>query len=98
VPSFTSYAIAYIGLFALPLLGTAAFRSGLPMWVRLVSAAGLASSVVSLAITVYPIVDVASPATYAAKIGSVVVLANVTGVGIYYAGRARQRSTAKRLE
>ena len=92
--SIAHYAIAYIGLFALPLLGSAAFRAALPGWVKLVSAAGLASSLVALAITVYPIVDVVSRATYAAKIGAVVVIANLAGVGIYYAGRAR----ASRLE
>jgi len=89
--SIALYAIAYIGLFALPLFGTVAFRAGLPAWVRFVSAAGLASSLVALAITVYPIVDVVSPASYAAKIGSVVVIANLVGLGIYYAGRARAR-------
>lgn len=46
----------------------------------------LASSVVSLAITVYPIVDVVRRATYAARVAAVVVIANLAGVWIYREG------------
>jgi glutamate:GABA antiporter len=92
--SIAHYAIAYAALFALPLLGNAAFRAPLPPWVRIVSAAGLASSLLSLAITVYPIVNVVSRASYAAKVASVVVLANLAGLWIYRTGRARARAAS----
>jgi hypothetical protein len=49
----------------------------------------LASSVVSLGIAVYPIVDVTSRVAYAAKICTVVLVANGLGVLIYRAGRAK---------
>jgi hypothetical protein len=42
---------------------------------------------VSLVIMVYPIIDVADPGMYAAKICAVVVVTNVLGVAIYKAGR-----------
>jgi hypothetical protein len=47
------------------------------------------SSVVSLGIAVYPIVDVTSRIEYAAKICAVVLVANGVGVVIYRAGRAK---------
>ena len=66
--SITHYAIAYVALFALPLLGRRVLRDALPLWVRLVAVGGLMSSLVSLLIAVYPIVDVTSKAEYAGKI------------------------------
>jgi glutamate:GABA antiporter len=89
--SIALYAITYVVLFALPLLGDRALRSRLPAWVKLVSLGGMISSMVSLVIAVYPIVDVTSRGTYAAKIGSVVVLSNVAGVVIYRLGQKRSR-------
>jgi amino acid transporter len=87
--SIALYAIAYVALFALPLLGSRALRSALPAWVKLVALAGLVSSLVSLVIAVYPIIDVTSRGAYAAKICAVVVLSNLVGVMIYRAGRRR---------
>jgi amino acid transporter len=88
--SIALYAIAYVALFALPLLGNRALRAALPVWVKVAALAGLVSSVVSLAIAVYPIVDVTSRVEYAAKICAVVVLSNIAGVLIYRAGRRRR--------
>jgi amino acid transporter len=87
--SIVHYAIAYVSLFALPLFGKAAFRAGLPGWLKAAGAAGLLASLITLAISVYPIVDVTSRAEYAAKICSVVALSNAVGVLLYRAGRRR---------
>jgi glutamate:GABA antiporter len=87
--SIAHYAIAYVALFALPLLGSRELRDALPAWVKLAALGGLISSAVSLAIAVYPIVDVTSRAAYAAKIGAVVVASNLAGVLIYRAGRRK---------
>jgi amino acid transporter len=87
--SIAHYALAYVGLFALPLVGRAALRAGLPLWVKVAALAGLGSSLVSLAIAVYPIVDVTSRMEYAAKICAAVLVANGLGVMIYRAGRPR---------
>jgi glutamate:GABA antiporter len=88
--SIAHYAIAYVALFALPLLATRALRSALPLWVKLAALVGLVSSVVSLAIAVYPIVDVTSRGAYAAKICVVVVASNLAGLIIYRTGQKRR--------
>ena len=88
--SIALYAIAYVALFALPLLGSRTLRDALPAWVKVAALAGLISSVVSLVIAVYPIVDVTSRGEYAAKICAVVVLSNIAGVLIYRAGQKRR--------
>jgi glutamate:GABA antiporter len=89
--SIALYAITYVALFALPLFGSRTLRNALPAWVKLMALAGLISSVVSLVITVYPIVDVTSSGAYAAKICAVVVLTNALGVTIYRVGQKRRR-------
>ncbi len=88
--SIAHYAIAYVALFALPLLGSRALRNALPGWVKLAALGGLISSVVSLVIAVYPIVDVTSSGWFAAKICAVVVISNVVGIVIYRAGQKRR--------
>jgi amino acid transporter len=90
--SIAHYALAYVGLFALPLVGRSALRAALPMWVKVAALAGLGSSVVSLGIAVYPIVDVTSRMEYAGKICAVVLVANGVGVAIYRAGRTKAKT------
>jgi glutamate:GABA antiporter len=82
------YALAYAALFALPLVG--ALRLRVPGWLKAAAAAGLFSSLVSLLIAVYPIVDVVSKQAYAIKIASVVLLTNAAGVLIFRAGERRR--------
>jgi ABC-type phosphate transport system permease subunit len=78
------YALVYIALFALPLVGTLRLR--VPGWLKAAAAAGLFASLVSLSIAVIPIVDVVSKEAYAFKIVSVVLLTNAAGFFIYRAG------------
>src|SRR5215469_4178449 len=87
------YAITYIVLFALPVLGRRALRSALPGWVKLASVGGLIASVVSLLIAVYPIVDVTSRWEYAAKISAVVLVSNLAAIVIYRVGQRRARAS-----
>ncbi len=63
------YAIAYVALFALPLIGSRELRQRLPGWLKLAAIAGLSSSLIAGFIAVYPIVDVVSRRAYATKIG-----------------------------
>jgi hypothetical protein len=83
VASTAHYAIAYAALFAIPLFGARTLASRLPAWLKWPAAAGLMTSLVSLAVTVYPVVDVVSRTAYAAKICSVVVIVNGLGIVIY---------------
>ena len=86
--SVVHYAIAYIALFALPLVGTLRVRA--PWWLKAAAAAGLFASAISLTIAVYPIVDVVSKEAYATKIVSVVLLTNAAGLLIFRAGERRR--------
>jgi amino acid transporter len=77
------YAIAYVALFALPLIGGRALRQRLPGWLKGAAIAGLLSSLIALSISVYPIVDVVSRTAYAAKIGVTVIVSNLVGVLVF---------------
>jgi hypothetical protein len=87
--STVHYAIAYLALFALPIVG--ALRTRVPSWLKAVSGAGFFASLVSLAIAVYPIVNVVSRQAYATKIVSVVLLTNAAGVLIFRSGDRRRQ-------
>ncbi len=87
VASDVHYAITYVALFLIPLVGYRVLRGRLPLWLKIASAAGLLTSLVSLFIAVYPIVDVVSRNAYATKICAVVVISNMLGIMIYRWGR-----------
>jgi glutamate:GABA antiporter len=81
--SIVHYGLTYMVLFALPLFGIAELRRSLPLWLKVVSVAGLVSSLVSVVISVYPIIAVSNRLSYAAKIGGAVLLSNLIGILIY---------------
>jgi amino acid transporter len=90
--SIVHYAIAYISLFVIPLFGVRALRDKLPGWLKVVSAAGAIACLESLLIAVYPVVDVVSRISYAAKITLVVVISNMAGILVYRASRSKRGS------
>jgi amino acid transporter len=90
--SLTHYELAYLAMFAVPLVGAAALRRKLPTWLKWTSAAGFASTLFSLAISAYPFVRVVSARTYAAKILGTIVVSNLIAVGFY---RLRARAGQK---
>jgi glutamate:GABA antiporter len=92
--SIVHYAIAYVALFALPVFGSRQLRLALPGWLKVVALAGMGASAVALLMAVYPVVDVVSRASYAAKISGVVVLTNIAGVALYRAGKQRAQRAA----
>ena len=81
--SVVHYSIAYAALFTLPLFG--GWSARVPSWLKPVSLAGLGASLVSLLISVYPVVDVVSRGAYAIKVTVVVVVTNMLGVLLYRA-------------
>jgi amino acid transporter len=83
------YAFAYIALFAIPIWAADKLPERPPLWLRVASVAGFAVSVLYSVLSIFPIVDVASWQTFATKIVSVLVGANVLGLVIYFGARRR---------
>jgi amino acid transporter len=88
------YAFTYLALFAIPLFGARRLAVRPPLWLRAAAACGFAVSLLYSVLSVFPIIDVPSWTTFAAKIIGVLVAANVIGVAIYLYGdkRRKQRS------
>jgi amino acid transporter len=86
------YGVVYVALFALPLFGSAEFRKGIPIWLRVVSVAGLLSSIIAVLIAIYPIIGVSSRFSYASKIAGTVIVSNLLAIAIY---RGRKKRTAR---
>ena len=82
------YALAYVALFLIPILGAKAVRARLPSWVRAVCAVGLVTILFVLVFNAYPFLDVSSPGLFAAKIVGTTALLNALGYAFY---RARSR-------
>ena len=84
------YGIVYLVLFAIPIAGAGAIRSGAPIWLRVAAFCGFAVSLLAVCFTVYPIIDVPSRLIFAAKIIGVSVIANVVGVTIFVLAKRRR--------
>ena len=81
---FTFYAIAYLALFAIPMfpLKNRSLRG--PFWMRLLALCGLLLTLLFVVFSVFPIIPVASQSAYTVKTIAVLVVANATGLLLYF--------------
>ncbi|HSU94708.1 MAG TPA: APC family permease [Gemmatimonadaceae bacterium] len=86
------YALTYVVMFAIPLVGLRGVAPRPSLWLRVASASGLAMTVLYVVLAVFPIIKVESVAAFAAKISLVIVIANLVGVGILESARRRLRT------
>jgi len=84
------YGIVYFMMFAIPLFGAGAIRASAPIWLRVAAICGAGVSLLAIFFTVYPIIDVPSPLSFAVKIIAVTAIANAIGVAIYFVGKKRR--------
>jgi amino acid transporter len=84
---FTFYGLAYLVLFAVPLL--ARKNSGLRprLWLKVAAVSGFVVTLLFVLLSAFPIIPVVSQSAYTAKTVAVIVGANLVGVFIYYSNR-----------
>src|SRR5260370_18961092 len=85
------YGIVYFTMFAIPIFGAAAIRSGAPILLRIAAICGAAVSLSAIFFTIYPIIDVPSPLRFAVKIIAVTAIAYAIGVALFLFGKKRRR-------
>jgi amino acid transporter len=87
------YALTYLVMFALPLLGLRGVQPRPPLWLKACALSGLLMTVLYVALSIVPIIEVESKAMFAVKISGLIVITNGVGLGIYLAvaGRRRER-------
>ena len=76
-------------MFAIPLFGLRRVSPRPPLWLRVASVSGLLMTLLYITLSVFPIIKVGNVAGFALKIASVLVVANLIGVGILVAARRR---------
>ena len=86
--SLTHYEVAYIAMFAIPLVGAVPLRRSLPVWLKWSSVVGLGATLFSLLISAYPFVTVVNPLGYAAKIIGTLVVSNLVAF-VFFTMRTR---------
>jgi len=88
------YAIAYLILFAIPIFGLRRHMRCAPLWLKIIAAVGALTTLLYIVLTVFPIVEVRSPFSFAAKIIIVTVAANLIGALIFAVGERRRGMAA----
>lgn len=81
------YAITYLVMFAIPLIGLRGVRPGPPLWLKAAAFCGFSMTLLYVALSIVPIVKVESSAAFALKIGGLIVGANVIGAAIFLAAK-----------
>jgi amino acid transporter len=84
------YALTYVAMFAVPLLGLRGHRPRPPLWLRACCLSGLLMTLLYVAVAIVPLVEVRSRAVFALKISGLVGLTNLLGLAIYLGARRRR--------
>jgi amino acid transporter len=92
--SIMHYQIAYLAMFAIPVVGAAALRKQLPAWLKWLSIVGFCATLFSLLIAAYPFVDVVNPRTYAEKILGTTLCSNIVAF-VFYKLRSKSNIDTK---
>jgi len=88
------YAVTYLFLFALPLLGRGGQASGAPWCLKAACLSGFLMTALYVVLAAFPIIDVPSPLQFGAKLLSIVCSSNLLGAWIYRSYQRRQRLAA----
>lgn len=75
------YALAYLAMFAVPLFAPGEKP---PLFVRAAALSGFLMTLLYTVLSAFPIIDVANPAVFFAKVAGTVVVVHVAGVAYYY--------------
>jgi amino acid transporter len=90
--SNTFYGIAYLFMFAIPLVGLKNSPDRPPRWLRAAALSGFAVTLLACVLSLFPIVDVKSWLSFGLKVGGIVLVANLIGAFVY-AKRPRTQET-----
>jgi hypothetical protein len=83
------YAITYLAMFTLPFV-----QKDVSLGVRVASASGFLMTLLYVALSIFPIVEVGSSALFTSKICGVIAAGNIMGIAIFELARRRTRLSA----
>ncbi len=76
-------------MFAIPLIGLRGVAPKPALWLRVTSLSGLLMTLLYCALSIFPIIQVASVTTFALKILLVLLIANGVGIALYASARRK---------
>jgi glutamate:GABA antiporter len=85
------YALTYLVMFAIPLVGLKGTAQRAPLWLKLASLSGLLMTSLYVALGILPVIQVESRFAFAAKIVTVIVATNLIGAAIFLMAERRRR-------
>lgn len=85
------YALTYLAMFAIPLIGLRGATSRPPIWLKVSALSGFLMTLLYVALSIVPIIQVESRLMFAVKIGGLIVITNALGLAVFLTvGRKRQ--------
>ncbi len=84
------YALTYVVMFAIPLVGLRAAGKKVPIWLKAASLCGLLMTLLYVALSIVPIVQVESSVMFAVKLGGLIIITNLIGLAIFLAAKRRR--------
>ncbi|MBZ5558222.1 MAG: APC family permease [Acidobacteriia bacterium] len=85
------YALTYLVMFAIPLVGLRGAGVTPPLWLKAAALSGFLMTLLYVVLSIVPIVQVESRLVFAVKLTGLIVVTNAIGVAIYVARRPRHR-------
>jgi glutamate:GABA antiporter len=81
------YALTYLVMFAIPLVGLRRQRERPPLWLKASAASGFLMTALFVVLSIVPIVQVESRLLFAAKLSSLILVTNLVGLVIFVGKR-----------
>jgi len=95
--AFALYGLAYLAMFAIPLIGARKLGIQPGLGLKLAACSGLVVTLLFVVLSVFPVIDVPNPASYAWKTVAVVGGVNLAGGALYLVARRRERLSSERV-
>ena len=77
------YALGYLAMFAIPVLGLKLFGRRIPLWAAIISGVGFLTTAAIIALNAYPFDTTTPPVPFAAKILGATLFINLLGYTFY---------------
>jgi amino acid transporter len=86
------YALAYLAMFALPLVGKQKKIAKPALWLQAAAVTGFLMTAMYLVLSLFPIIDVPRPLVFTAKIGGFVLACQLVAAALFYSYRRKTRA------
>ena len=77
------YALTYLVMFAIPIIGLRNVAPRPPLWLRIAAVSGFLMTLLNVVLSLVPIIQVENRLSFALKIGGLIVITNLIGFAIY---------------